>query len=316
MQILPRLQGSEPFQAVAFGRKCAVVSRPVADAPALVAAPPRLGRASGIGADWQRDDAFILAYVAQGEVDIYAGRRRAICPAGTFALLFSRAWRAPVNGPHWFDVAGRKGESRFFWLVLRPGMIVSHACRLQDGAVHETKALYIPDSRLHSLVPQLSAECGEAANPDVSCRLLWLFFDRVRRKLREDSFLITRPMQEDSISGDVTQSVGEKAQRYVEANLKEKLTLESVARAIFSTRTRVARDFKAHTGMPLGAYLQHRRLEQARQFLTTTTDSIATIARRSGFSDADYFSATFRRGEGMTPSEYRERAASRTANDE
>lgn len=118
---------------------------------------------------------------------------------------------------------------------------------------------------------------------------------------------MTRPTQQNPDFGETTPDVGEKALRYVEANLREKLTLESVARAIFSTRTRVARDFKAHTGMPLGTYLKHRRLEQAKQFLTNTTDNIATIARRSGFADADYFCAAFRRNEGMTPSEYRSR---------
>ncbi len=307
-QILPRLQGSEPFQAVALGRGGRILSRPGTGASFNSTASPRLGRPDEMALDWQQDDTFILAYVVQGDVDMYAGKRRATCPAGTFAMVFPGTYRAMLNAPYWFRMTSANRESRLSLLMIKPGMVINHVCELQNGVLHETKALYIPDNLLYSLVSQLSMECGKVANPDGICRLLWLFYDRVRRKLREDSFLITRPMQDESTSADTLQNVGEKALRYVEANLMEKLTLESVARAIFSTRTRVARDFKAHTGMPLGTYLQHRRLEQARQLLTSTTDSIAIIARNCGFSDADYFSAAFRRTQDMTPSQYRAQA--------
>ena len=109
-QILPRLQGSAPFRSVAIGRRSRVVSRPVAGTPRIPTALPRLGRAGSAGIDWQRDDAFILAYVVQGEVDIYAGKRRVTCPIGTFAMVFPGVWRGAANAPYGF-----RATASFCW---------------------------------------------------------------------------------------------------------------------------------------------------------------------------------------------------------
>lgn len=67
------------------------------------------------------------------------------------------------------------------------------------------------------------------------------------------------------------------------------------------------RRFKRATGMTPIAYVQVVRLEQAKQLLETTDDSIDAIAERVGYEDASFFGRLFHRRVGLTPAEYRRR---------
>ena len=55
-------------------------------------------------------------------------------------------------------------------------------------------------------------------------------------------------------------------------------------------------------------YLTKTRMEKAKELLALTKDSVKIIAFRTGFSDPNYFSLTFRKYEGMSPLQYRARA--------
>ena len=52
-------------------------------------------------------------------------------------------------------------------------------------------------------------------------------------------------------------------------------------------------------------YLRQRRLEKAKELLRLGGRSIYEIADMTGFNDARYFSTTFRKYVGVTPSQYR-----------
>ena len=67
------------------------------------------------------------------------------------------------------------------------------------------------------------------------------------------------------------------------------------------------RRFKRATGMTPIAYVQIVRLEQAKQLLETTDQSIDAIAERVGYEDASFFGRLFHRRVGLTPAEYRRR---------
>jgi two-component system response regulator YesN len=54
-------------------------------------------------------------------------------------------------------------------------------------------------------------------------------------------------------------------------------------------------------------YLTERRMAEARRLLADTTESVTTIASRTGFGSPSYFQRVFKRREGLTPLEYRER---------
>lgn len=104
-------------------------------------------------------------------------------------------------------------------------------------------------------------------------------------------------------------------QHWLEGNVEETITVESMAeRAHLSGRTFLRR-FKTATGYTPGSYLQHLRIEKARGLLERTRIPVNEIGWNVGYQDTSAFSRIFRATTGITASEYRNRfgVLSRTA---
>ena len=65
------------------------------------------------------------------------------------------------------------------------------------------------------------------------------------------------------------------------------------------------RYFKKATGLSPVEYQIHKRIELACMLMRTTDLSMMLISDRTGFSDSNYFTRTFRKVMGVTPSRYR-----------
>jgi AraC-like DNA-binding protein len=65
------------------------------------------------------------------------------------------------------------------------------------------------------------------------------------------------------------------------------------------------RRFKAVTGMTPLAYLQQKKIANARELLQHSNLSIADVAAACGFPDVSYFCAQFKKQMAMTPRDYR-----------
>lgn len=98
---------------------------------------------------------------------------------------------------------------------------------------------------------------------------------------------------------------------YLDANFPDpKLSLTQVCRALAVSKSYFSPLFKSHTGMTFVEYLTALRIDRAKELLSTTDMKSYEIAARIGFTDAHYFSLTFRKQTGASPSEYRESARS------
>lgn len=67
------------------------------------------------------------------------------------------------------------------------------------------------------------------------------------------------------------------------------------------------RRFVAATGMSPLQYVHTLRLEEAKQMLERSEDSVECIANEVGYEDSSFFSRLFRRHVGLTPAAYRKR---------
>ncbi len=97
----------------------------------------------------------------------------------------------------------------------------------------------------------------------------------------------------------------EKAQRMIEADFGEPLSLAGIARAIGVHPVHLARQFRAFHACTVGDYIRQVRVAFARRELTATDAPIAQIALLAGFSDQSQLTRTFRRLTGRTPAAYR-----------
>ncbi|MBL9140215.1 MAG: helix-turn-helix domain-containing protein [Verrucomicrobiales bacterium] len=92
---------------------------------------------------------------------------------------------------------------------------------------------------------------------------------------------------------------------HVRENYAERLSLGRAAALCGMSAGRFGRVFKQVCGMTLVAYVHQVRMARAVEALRHSTEPIATIASRLGFSDQSHFDRCFRRGFGCSPSQYR-----------
>lgn len=96
-----------------------------------------------------------------------------------------------------------------------------------------------------------------------------------------------------------------KVEDYVEAHLADHLCLEDLARVAGLSRYHFSRAFTMETGCTPHAYVQHRRIMRAKQYLRESEIAISEIAALCGFPNANNFATVFRRIVGRPPSKYR-----------
>lgn len=105
---------------------------------------------------------------------------------------------------------------------------------------------------------------------------------------------------------DNSYDVIEASKKYIEDNYTKNITLEDVSREVNISSYYLSRIFKESTGENFIDYLTKLRIEKAKVLLSTTQYSMKEICQMSGYSDPNYFSKSFKKNVGVTPTEYRE----------
>lgn len=97
-----------------------------------------------------------------------------------------------------------------------------------------------------------------------------------------------------------------KALRHIAAHLHRPLSPGSVARAIGVGRRTLDGWFQDALGVTVATEIIRLRLERVKRELTSTTDTLDVIARRTGFASTRTLNHQFKQSTGMAPSEFRE----------
>lgn len=95
------------------------------------------------------------------------------------------------------------------------------------------------------------------------------------------------------------------ATKFMEAHMEESITLTDVAESMYLSPAHFSRLFCSRTNTTFRAFLNERRLIRARHLLENTDLSVADIAARVGYREANSFTRLFRNAAGMSPSQYR-----------
>ena len=112
-----------------------------------------------------------------------------------------------------------------------------------------------------------------------------------------------------SFSGDAPGPRGSREcefiRRYIDNHFKEDLSLDHLARLAHLNKYYLSHSFRREFGTSPINYLISRRVEESRFLLRKTDYSLSLIAEILGFSSLSYFSQSFHRVEGISPTEYR-----------
>jgi len=95
------------------------------------------------------------------------------------------------------------------------------------------------------------------------------------------------------------------ALRLIRFRANDGVRVSEIVRELAVARRALEQRFVRLVGRTPAAEIRRVRIEEAKRLLVDTQRSIADIGRASGFGHQDLFSRVFRRGVGLTPSQYR-----------
>ena len=93
--------------------------------------------------------------------------------------------------------------------------------------------------------------------------------------------------------------------RFLQAHLAEEVSLGVLAEEFHLSAQYVSQLFKNEIGVGFLAYLTNIRMEKAKKLLVSSSLSVAEVAERTGYMDYRVFTKSFKKAEGVTPSQYR-----------
>lgn len=96
---------------------------------------------------------------------------------------------------------------------------------------------------------------------------------------------------------------------YIGVHYSERITLEDIGRELHLCPGECSRLFSRYMNQPLFEFILEYRIEKSLPLLADSSITITQAAAGAGFNDPNYFSKTFARFKGCSPSVYRKRAA-------
>lgn len=122
---------------------------------------------------------------------------------------------------------------------------------------------------------------------------------------------LSRKTTRDDTAADHAERV-EAAKAYLAAHLSERITLDDLARAVYTSPFHLARIFQQHTQIPIHRYLTRLRLRASLEHLAEGARDLTALALELGFASHSHFTGAFRREFGCAPSTVRRRARQET----
>lgn len=155
-----------------------------------------------------------------------------------------------------------------------------------EGGVNPSVAYTLNDYYM-----QLIEDCKNIAETSTACSTL--MEDYVQRVQQEKA--------KNDISGQI-RSVCD----YIAIHIKEKLSIPQLAKQAGYTEYYFSHKFKNEIGCSVADYIKREKIRQSKLLLAGTQMSIQEISDELSFGSRSYFSSSFQKETGMSPSEYRE----------
>ena len=168
-------------------------------------------------------------------------------------------------------------------------------------------------ARLMELLVVLSRATIEAgADPVETFRLSEDFFQQIEQYSDADqlalwiSDIVRRFILLAFDLAQVKQSdVVFKTTNYIRKNCANKLSLDSLAKEVYLSKSYLSSIFKKETGVSLTDYITKVRIEKSKKLLLEKNTSLAVISGQCGFRDQSYFTKVFKKLTGVSPKHYR-----------
>lgn len=161
-----------------------------------------------------------------------------------------------------------------------------------------TRGLSTRRNRLPDHAQQLDSAMMLSASMEELHRRVW------------DIVLATLRAAEKQDAAPGSESFFEGVKAYIEQNLGDSISLQSLCAAMGISQTYMSRIFRKHTGDSFSEYLTRQRIERAKTLMEERPDlPLKAVAELVGYKDPFYFSKVFRALEGVPPSHFEARGS-------
>ena len=226
----------------------------------------------------------------QGTVKIEVDGRELLFEEGEAALI-------PPQSPHRFFA--HSDRCLYLWLIPDNSMYPAiKFARYLHPTDHRVR-----DERIRTLLREIHEECDQKNE---------FYQEIVRAKILEMTVLYCRSLTErvvdkDSAKSDNAFHVTKKALLYMEEHYAENIRMEELANEIGLSHSYVSHIVSKLTGQSLTENLLYIRCRKARELLRKGVP-VGEVFDRVGFASISYFSRTYKRMLGVTPSAHYRKA--------
>jgi two-component system response regulator YesN len=140
-----------------------------------------------------------------------------------------------------------------------------------------------------------------------------------KEKMQANKIKLELKKLQDEVSDTTTDSDGyqndntliQKVLNYIQENYNGNITLETTAQKFFLNPTYFSELFKHETGKGYNEFVTYVRMERAKNLLGKLGLKVNEISGMVGYQDSNYFVRAFKKYEGLTPCEYRNKKMTR-----
>lgn len=119
------------------------------------------------------------------------------------------------------------------------------------------------------------------------------------------NYAVSEMTEKDTLHQQAKLKRAETILYYIHNHYNEKITSENLSRMCYMNESHFCRFFKRSFGKSPLSYINEYRIEKACDLLLSSTQSITEIALSTGFEDINYFSRTFKKLKGISPTQFR-----------
>ena len=251
-----------------------------------------------------------MVYVEQGELICRAGERELMLRAGE--LLFHKPMEfhaLSANGQHTphvyvFCFSCHSEAMRFFegkHLSAEPGCGKMIRALLAEGQKTFRTPVLDPTVKKMELLEHPSLGGEQMIKNQLEILLINLLRAQTETERGNEIFLRQTEYSKKPIRDVID---------VLRGGIYDSLSIDDICAATSYGRAYLFRVFKAATDQTIMEYYLSLKIERAKQLLLENKLTVKEIAARLAFNEANYFSKTFRRITGLTPTEYKKKHTS------
>lgn len=213
-----------------------------------------------------------------------------------YPMEVEKALFASINRKE-LDVAVSKASTFFDWMITSyPDDMDNIRLKILEFVLRAESIMYGQGAGVYRFSSR-SNYLSEVLKMSDPLDLKNWFTDKIREACHNSSIL-----KEES-----SDSIIDRAKLYIENNYRERdVSLDDVSREVDISPYYFSKLFKEETGENFIEYITRIRIEKAKELLMETSYSMKEICAQVGYSDPNYFSRSFKKNVGVTPTEYKE----------